>query len=292
MSLIHGIEELSARQRAQVGGKALALAQMLQAGLTVPPALVVTADTYRRYLGDTGLGERLLLELNRKRFEDLRWEELWDAALRIRNMFLTTPLSPAIRAQLLREGLGNWGDSPVAVRSSALDEDASGSSFAGLHESYVNVSGVDSILDHVRLVWASLWSDAALLYRQELGLDVSTSAMAVLVQQLVAGERSGVAFCVDPTDNERALVEAVHGLNQGLVDGTVEPDRWVLDRATGAVPAHRAAERTESVGPSATGVGLAPLEQELRVRPPLSETEAQAVLALARRCEELFGSPQ
>lgn len=292
MKLILRLEEPSEEARPQVGGKAFALARMVQAGLTVPPALIVTAETYRRYLHDTGLGERVLLELNRKRFEDLRWEELWDASLRIRNMFLTTLLPPAICEQLLREGLGAWGDSPVAVRSSALDEDASGSSFAGLHESYVNVSGLDSILDHVRLVWASLWSDAALLYRQELGLDVSTSAMAVLVQQLVAGERSGVAFCVDPTNDAQAVVEAVYGLNQGLVDGTVEPDRWVLDRATGAVLAHHGVERREAMRPSASGAALVPLAESLAQKAPLSDAEAQAVFALAKRCEDLFGSPQ
>jgi pyruvate,water dikinase len=292
MTLTVLIGSLGEEARPHVGAKAFALARMAQAGLAVPPALVVTAQAYRRYLHDSGLGERVLLELNRKRFEDLRWEELWDAALRIRGMFLNTSLPLAMREQLLDEGLGEWGDRPVAIRSSALDEDASESSFAGLHESYVNVRGLESILDHVRLVWASLWSDAALLYRQELGLDVSTSAMAVLVQQLVAGERSGVAFCVDPTNDAQALVEAVYGLNQGLVDGTVEPDRWVLDRNTGAVLAHHGVERREVMRPSPSGAALVPLAQDLAQKPPLSDVEAQAVFALAKRCEALFGSAQ
>jgi phosphoenolpyruvate synthase/pyruvate phosphate dikinase len=82
----------------------------------------------------------------------------------------------------------------------------------------------------VRLVWASLWSDAALLYRRELGTrPPRRSTMAVVVQEIVAGERSGVAFSRHPEREDQALIEAVHGLNQGLVDGTVEPDRWVLD---------------------------------------------------------------
>ncbi len=79
-------------------------------------------------------------------------------------------------------------------------EDTAGASFAGLHEAYVNVRGTDAILDHIRFVWASLWSDAALMYRQELGLDVQTSAMPVVVQELVIGDRLGGAFTRDPQE--------------------------------------------------------------------------------------------
>jgi phosphohistidine swiveling domain-containing protein len=292
MNLVIGLEAIGETERGQVGGKAFALGAMVRHGLPVPPAVVVGPDAYRQYMTETGLGERILLELARKRFEDLRWEEMWDAALRIRSMFLNTALPGSLREELTRELAPGWGETPVVVRSSALDEDASGSSFAGLHESYVNVRGLDSILDHIRLVWASLWSDAALLYRQELGLDVAKSAMAVLVQELVTGERSGVAVCVDPTDPDRALVEAVHGLNQGLVDGTVEPDRWTLDRRSGTILDHRPAERCEAARPSSTGVLITPLEGELTGVAPLGGQEVQAVFGLARRCEELFGPPQ
>ena len=119
----------------------------------------------------------------------MRWEEIWDAALRIRNLFLTTPLPRRLRGPSGRRPRRTArGDVPVVVRSSAPGEDAEGASFAGLHESYVNVRGLDAVLEHVRLVWASLWSDAALLYRRELGLDPRRSAMAVVVQELVDGD--------------------------------------------------------------------------------------------------------
>ncbi|NPV46841.1 MAG: hypothetical protein HPY69_07775 [Armatimonadetes bacterium] len=292
MKLLVDLRGIGETDRAQVGGKAFALSRLVRAGLLVPPGMVVTAEAYRQHLTGTGLGGRIHLELERKRFKDLRWEEMWDAALRIRNMFLNTPLPPHLR-QALADGIGErWAEVPVVVRSSALDEDASGSSFAGLHESYVNVRGVEAILDHVRLVWASLWSDAALLYRQELGLDVGRSAMAVLIQQLVSGERSGVVFSVHPTDGTRAMVEAVHGLNQGLVDGTVEPDRWVLDRASGRLVGHHAPQRLAAVRPSGNGVGLEALPAELAATPPLDEREVVSVYELARRCEDLFGCPQ
>ncbi len=152
--------------------------------------------------------------------------------------------------------------------------------------------GVEAILEHVRLVWASLWSDAALLYRRELGLDTRRSAMAVVVQEVAAGERSGVVFSRHPDDDERALVEAVHGLNQGLVDGVVEPDRWTLRRRDGAVLEHHAPEREEMMAPAADGVRLVALPGELRTAPPLAAGELPEVYGLARRAEGHFAAPQ
>ena len=147
-----------------------------------------------------------------------------------------------------RRSNARFGDRPTVVRSSAPDEDAASSSFAGLHESYLNIRGSDAILEHVRKVWASLWSDAALLYRKELGLDVEKSTMAVVIQEIVRGDRSGVAFSINPVDDSQGVVESVYGLNQGLVDGVVEPDRWILDRSEQTIVSHVAAERKVPTG--------------------------------------------
>jgi pyruvate,water dikinase len=180
----------------------------------------------------------------------------------------------------------------VSVRSSAPGEDASKTSFAGLHESYVNISGVDAILDHIRLVWASLWSDRALLYRQELGMDVEKSVMAVVVQEMVQGERSGVVFGKSPMDESHAVIEAVYGLNQGLVDGTVEPDRWILHRKTGGIISHHPVLREKALRPVPGGVLLQSLSAGLKRRPPLKEEEVANVYGLAMKAESLFGVPQ
>ena len=212
-------------------------------GFQVPPALCITAEAYDEYVTATGLRERILLELHRKDFNQMRWEELWDAALRIRNLFLGHSPPQNLHSHLYQALQERFAGRAVVVRSSSPEEDSARASFAGLHESFVNVAGTESILEHIRLVWASLWSDAALLYRQELGLDVHTSSMAVVVQQIVTGERSGVVFSQDPNDPHLAVIECVYGLNQGLVDGTIEPDRWQIDRTTRRIVAHAPAQR-------------------------------------------------
>lgn len=292
MSVLLPFESLSAEDRPRVGGKAWALSRLAREGFFVPRGAVVPVEAYREYVGKTGLGERILLELNRKPFEAMRWEEMWDAALRIRNLFLKTPLPGDLHGALLAEADRTFGDRPVAVRSSAPGEDSAGASFAGLHESFLNVRGAASIVDHVLLVWASLWSDGALLYRQELKLDVKESAMAVVVQELAKGERSGVAFSLSPTDAGASVVEAVWGLNQGLVDGTVQPDRWVLERSTGRLREHAEAERLHAVRPAPEGTRLEDLEPHRCNQPPLEPDEVRRVWEMSMAAEGRFETPQ
>jgi len=292
MKWIIDLHEITSEDRLKVGGKGFALARLAASGFRVPSALCITVDAYHQYVKATGLQERILLELHRKDFREMRWEEVWDAALRIRNLFLGHPLPEQLHASLYRVLQNRFEGKAVVVRSSSREEDSARASFAGLHESFVNVAGTDSILEHIRLVWASLWSDAALLYRQELGLDVHTSAMAVVVQQIVAGDRSGVVFSQNPNEPHLAVIECVYGLNQGLVDGTIEPDRWQFDRTTGRMVAHTPAQREKCIVPSADGVEVKTLPVSVAARPPLDDQELTKVFELSRQMEQLFGVPQ
>jgi rifampicin phosphotransferase len=291
MNHVLNLAEIRPRDRRVVGGKAFSLAVLAHNGLAVPLTLVVTTRAYQDFTAATGLKGRILMELGRKSFKDLRWEEIWDISLRIRNMFLTTPL-PADLAASLGSGLAPQLPERCVVRSSAPGEDSRKASFAGLHASFVNVAGLDAVLDHIKLVWASLWSDAALLYRRELGLNVQKSAMAVVVQEIVEGDKSGVAFGENPQDDSQAVIEAVYGLNQGLVDGAVEPDRWLLDRETGAIAAFRPAPRESFMAPGEEGVRLVPLPPAQSRTPPLSEAEVGRVFQMVRQSEQVFGAPQ
>ena len=292
MTPILSAHEIERSDLPRVGGKALSLAALSRAGFHIPAFVCVTTDAYRAFIDATGLRERILLELHRKEFKEMRWEEIWDCATRIRNLFLRKPLPLDLARDLRAAVAENFADRPVAVRSSAPEEDAARSSFAGLHASYLNVRGADAILEHMRLVWASLWSDAALLYRQELGLNAGRSAMAVVVQELVAGRASGVCFSQSPTEASQAVVESVYGLNQGLVDGAVEPDRWVVDRDIGRILSHTPARRVHQMAAAEGGVARVDLPADLRSRPPLTREEALAVYALGLRAERHFGGPQ
>ena len=274
MKYVYPLRRIHEEEHLQVGGKFVALARMATNGIRVPDALCIGADAYRAYLAATGLAAHLQMEVYRKNETDMRWEELWDTSLRIRNRFSTTFIPTDLRELLVSEISKTFPDRSVAVRSSALGEDSSGASFAGMHDSFLNIQGVDAVLDAIRLVWASLWSDRALLYRRDLNLDVMESAMPVVVQEMVVGERSGVAFGKNPMDEAQAVIEAVFGLNEGLVDGAVEPHRWILDRSSGRILDYRSATETD------TGES------------PLAEADVRRVFDLVRRLESIFGSPQ
>ena len=211
------IDRITAKDRYRVGGKSYCLHRMQAAGLSVPRTVCVTTDAYNAFVDETGLRERIQLELHRKDFEKMRWEEIWDCATRIRSLFLKRPLPSEMKSRLAGLLDEAFADRPTAVRSSAPDEDGSAHSFAGLHASYLNVCGAYAILDRVRKVWSSLWSDAALLYRRELGLEVEKSAMAVVVQELISGDVSGVTFTRAPQRSDHGVVEAVYGINAGQI---------------------------------------------------------------------------
>lgn len=179
---------------------------------------------------------------------------------------------------------GDWSgfnivssDLAWAVRSSAPGEDSAHRSFAGLHESYGGVVGCGAVIDAVRLVWASLWSDASMLYRREVGLDPARSRMAVLVQAMRTEAVSGVAFGCDPRQlsSEIAIVEAVPGLCAGLVDGQIDPDRWLLRRSDGKIVEWRPGQREQAVTPS----------------PLLAEEDLSHLLRVLKAVESLFAWP-
>ncbi len=269
------LREVADLETGLIGGKAQRLARLAKAGFRTPEGFCVTTDAYRSFLERNQLASVVQMELGRKPLDEMRWEEVWDAALRIRSAFLGAPLPAELVEQVSTALATDASDTPWAVRSSAPAEDAEGASFAGLHESRVGLVGTDAVLAAVRVVWASLWSDAALLYRRELALDPTRSTMAVLVQRMIRADCSGVAFGRDPLapERDRAIVEAVPGACSDLVDGSVDPDRWTLSRTSGSILEWR---------PGSRG---APGEPE----PLLEAADLRALMRTLVEVESLFG---
>jgi phosphohistidine swiveling domain-containing protein len=231
------LKEIKLSDLSRVGGKAANLARLYGKGYRVPDGFCLTVAAYDYFLEVNQLESVIRTEISRKPFKEMRWEELWDCTLRIRNAFLAAEFPDELRRVVVLARKDLRIGYPVAVRSTGSHEDKAGSSFAGLHESFINVRGEAALLQSIRLVWASLWSDSAMLYKKELKLEPNTSKMAVLVQAMVRSRVSGVAFGKDP----RALrancevVESVPGLCATLVSGETDPDRWFLDHRDGKI---------------------------------------------------------
>jgi len=241
-----------------VGPKAAQLSR-LAAAHPVPEGFCLTAEAYRMAAREGGLTDEL--------------------AHHVREAY----------ARLVR----NEKDRAVAVRSSAIDEDGPFASFAGQHDTHLNVIGFDAVMAAIDGTWRSLRSDAALAYRRRHGLGVDGMALAVLVQHMVPADVAGVAFSADPVAKRRdvVVVSASWGLGESVVGGSVTPDVWNIDKASLAiVSTHHADKRRMSV---ATDGGIREVDVPgfLRLRPSLTEAQAQEVAAVARDLERVHGWP-
>jgi len=292
MTLVIPLAQIDGSQGHLVGGKAVNLSRLTNAGHAVPRGLCITTEAYLEFTRETGLANRIDLEYNRLNLDEMRWEEIWDMALRIRNMFLTAPFPNSLYENIVQSISTLDCSGPVAVRSSSPQEDSSESSFAGLHESFLNIQGLDDILKHVKLVWASLWSDGAVLYRNELEMSPRDSAMAVIVQELVEGEVSGLVFSRSPNSQSHIMIEAVYGLNEGLVDGIIMPDRWTIDHASRSIISHDSADRTHCITKAESGTQSIPLTAKKIASAPLTDDEVLRVAELGVCLEDEFGAPQ
>ena len=183
-------------------------------------------------------------------------------------------------------------DPPVAVRSSALDEDGAQASFAGLHETLLNVSGADAVVAAVARCARSARSDRATAYRAHHALDDATG-IAVLVQLLVPAEASAVAFSLDPVSGDRSqiCVEGTIGLGEALVGGRVSPDRYLLRKHDLRIASRQIADKQRMIVPTAAGVAFVEVPPERRAAPALDDAQVAAVAQLVRTLEERFGWP-
>lgn len=182
---------------------------------------------------------------------------------------------------------------PVAVRSSALDEDSAGASFAGQHATFLNVVDSDGMLDALREVWRSGATSAALAYRQHLGIS-APPRMAAVVQRLVPADVAGVLFTCDPVTRApgRWTVEASWGLGEAVVAGVVTPDHWTITPDGCHIKA-RLGHKSTAVIPAAHGGTVRARITDGRVTQPCLDAVALARVAdLGAACEELFGAGQ
>ncbi|WP_255190810.1 phosphoenolpyruvate synthase [Natronobeatus ordinarius] len=285
------LDEISADDLETVGGKGASLGELTGAGLPVPPGFVVTAGTYRSFIEESGIDEELF-EVVDVDVDDSG--ALADAADRAQELILETPFPEELREEIL-EAYHDVGDGEafVAVRSSATAEDLPDASFAGQQDTYLNVTE-EHLLDRVRQCWASLFTQRAIYYRQEQGFDHSLVNIAVVVQQMVDAEKSGVMFTSHPSTGEPTMiVEAAWGLGEAVVSGAVSPDNYVVDRGDRSIDVTVADKKVMHEKDEATGETVErEVPEEKRTERVLSRAEIERLVELGERVEEHYGTPQ
>src|SRR3989344_5854923 len=240
---VRWFSELSNKDVPIAGGKGASLAEMYNAKIPVPPGFVITAQAYTHFLKKAGINEEIKKILSKLNIDNTA--ELNKASRKIREVIEKAEFPKEIREEIIESyeildaDVKNKGDALgvletteepfVAVRSSATTEDLADASFAGQQETFLNVRGKKALLENVRKCMSSLFTPRAIFYREKKGFAHDKSYLAVVVQKMVASEKSGVMFSQNPTKDDKSIViEAVFGLGEGIVSGQIKPDHYVV----------------------------------------------------------------
>jgi pyruvate, water dikinase len=257
-AFIRPLEELRREDAGEFGGKSASLGELIAAGVRVPPGFALGAAAFRTFVQEGALPDGLAAEL-RSRYDAL--------------------------AQATGEELP-----PVAVRSSALGEDSEGASYAGQHESFLWVRGIEQVYDAVRDCWASIDAPRAVAYRG----GAESPAMGVTVQRMVDAEVSGVLFTCNPVSGDPSMVavNASWGLGLAVVGGEVTPDDYLVSKVTGEVVRSTVGTKPLEYVSGPDGAVRVEVEQPRRDEPCLGDAELAALVEVARFVERRFGSHQ
>lgn len=240
MSYVVLFEQLRMTDVDSVGGKNASLGEMISqlsgAGVRVPGGFATTADAFRDFLKASGLDQRIAERLTTLNPEDVR--ELANAGAQIRQWIIDAPFSAEFEKQI-REAFAKLdadGKGSFAVRSSATAEDLPDASFAGQQETFLNVVGIDDVLDKIRHVFASLYNDRAISYRVHKGYAHADVALSAGIQRMVRSDKgsAGVMFTIDTESGfeDVVFITSSYGLGETVVQGAVNPDEFYVFKPT------------------------------------------------------------
>ncbi len=291
---IREFDVLSLSDAEDAGGKGANLGELVSAGLPVPPGFVLLRDCYRSSMRAAGVDARLAA-LHRQALERVADNDTLNRlSQKMQDLVAKAGVTDDVRAGLLSAYRRMGSEVSVAVRSSATGEDGRDASFAGMNRTLTNVVGDDDLVEAVRDCWMSLFGPRVLAYRASRGF-TGEPAMAVVVQQMIASERSGVAFTADPSTGERGhvVVEAALGLGEVVVSGLVQPDTYVVDKKTSQVVDTHIGHQDFRIVRGTDGRDfteqLNPALADARV---LDDAALHRVVELALAVERHYGCPQ
>ncbi len=283
-----------------VGGKNASLGEMINSGLPVPPGFAITAFSYERYIQEKKIAEQIYKIIKETVTNPNDPKQYDTASKKIRELIEKTDMPKDIETAIrtaykaLNSRL-QLKDTFVAVRSSATAEDLPDASFAGQQETYLNVKGAEDLIDKVRKCWSSLFTPRAIFYRNEKGFPHEKVFISVGVQKMVNSGCAGVMFTINPVTGNRdeIVIEGNYGLGETVVSGAVNPDDFVIDKATTSIKERRISRKTiEYIRDSKTGktVHLDVPSEKQKVT-CIEDRELLMLAELAKRIEKHYGKP-
>lgn len=291
-SLVLGFWEIEKTQLLLVGGKGLHLGELSKMeGIQVPEGFCITTLGYQKAMEQNETYHALIHQLNLLKAEDR--DQIAEISRRIRQSIVEVEI-PSEVAEAVTQYLSRFGeDHAYAVRSSATAEDLPHASFAGQQDTYLNIIGIDAILQHISKCWASLFTDRAVIYRMQNGFDHSQVYLSVVVQKMIFPQASGIIFTADPMTSNRKLlsIDASFGLGEALVSGLVSADGYQVQE--GKIVDKRIATKTLAIyGRKEGGTETRQIDLDQQKAQTLTEQQILELARIGRLIEAYFGSPQ
>ncbi len=304
MSYIAWFKDLNKDSLPVAGGKGTNLGIMYNLGLPVPPGFAVTAQTYKEYTERTGIKDKIQQLLKGLNVEDT--DRLQAIANKVQELIISTPIPEDI-AEEIKESYELLGAGKaahdlvkaeevfVAVRSSATAEDLPSASFAGQQATYLNVRGKENVVSAVLACWASLFTARAIYYREKNKFDHSKVLISAIVQKMVNSDQSGIMFTINPSNNNETeiVIEAIYGLGEMIVGGEVNPDLYIVDKATRKIKKIEVKKQELGMFRDEQGNNVKrKIDEDLQTRQAIPETQIIELARLGRKIEEHYGRPQ
>jgi rifampicin phosphotransferase len=274
----------------EIGGKGQSLARLASAGLPVPKGFHITTAAYLDFIAWHHLEDAIKAQL--VTVSDAASQATDQAASAIAALIIGREI-PSVMAADIRRAYQRLGSPPVAVRSSATAEDLPEASFAGQQETFLNVAGAEQLLEAVRHCWASLWTARAIAYRAQRQIRNDKISIAVVVQELIDAEASGIAFTADPVTGDDTMIEinAAWGLGEAVVGGQVTPDTITVERDSRRIMRTVINTKTVMTQISDGGVSAEPVPRNQQNAPALTESQTLRLVDLAIMVEDLIKDP-
>lgn len=279
-----------------VGGKGANLGEMTQAGFPVPNGFVVTVAAYRMFLREANIHQEITQALEGLDVSDSKKLDI--AARQVQRLITRSQFPHAIAQDIIRAYFKLSGSSLrhalVAVRSSATAEDLPGASFAGQQATFLNVAGEANVIEKVKEAWASLFTARAIFYRVTNKFDHFKVGIAVPVQKMVASEKSGIMFTINPVTNDTShvMIEAIFGLGEMIVQGAVTPDHYEVDKKKLTVALRETHTQEKIMQLRRRENVVRSLSQREGTKPKLTDREILKIAELGLKLEKHYFFPQ
>ncbi len=279
-----------------VGGKGANLGEMTKAGFPVPNGFIVTAAAYFHFLDEANIRSKIRDILHNLDVSDSR--ALDKAAASVQHLIIHSKfpkdIAQDVIAAYFQLSQGMLDHTLVAIRSSATAEDLPTASFAGQQSTFLNVRGEANVIEKVKEAWASLFTPRAIFYRATNHFDHFKVGIAVPIQKMVASEQSGIMFTIDPVTNDKGkvVIEAIYGLGEMIVQGSVTPDHYEVNKTTNEITMKTIHKQEKIMKKSGNKNVVSRVPESLASKVKLTNDSIISLAQLGKRIEKHYYFPQ